>query len=240
MTVRWQVEIDGYCRRVLAKHWPGVQRYSDVRECGDNLEPVDLMCGGDPCPVRSLAKGSLRSSSPDLSGYLLALAGRLRPRWVVRENVCAPDIKHFVCGLELLGYRTCVVELDGADFTSQSRRRQFCCGSDGPAAAAFLTGIFDEPQHSRIGRALRTPSSTVPCVTAHPHRPGQEAYCYEAGRGLRLLTCEEAEALMGFPRGWTCGFSRTRRRIMVGNAVIPGKAEWIGRRVVQAEHKDDC
>jgi DNA (cytosine-5)-methyltransferase 1 len=31
MECRWQVEIDGYCRRVLAKHWPEVPRYEDVR-----------------------------------------------------------------------------------------------------------------------------------------------------------------------------------------------------------------
>ena len=34
----WQVEIDEYCRRVLEKHWPDVERFSDVRLCGaDNL-----------------------------------------------------------------------------------------------------------------------------------------------------------------------------------------------------------
>lgn len=28
---RWQVEIDEFCRRVLAKHWPHVPRYGDIR-----------------------------------------------------------------------------------------------------------------------------------------------------------------------------------------------------------------
>src|SRR3990167_204058 len=32
-TVKWQVEIDDYCRRVLAQHWPDVARFRDVREC---------------------------------------------------------------------------------------------------------------------------------------------------------------------------------------------------------------
>lgn len=27
----WQVEIDPYCKRVLAKHWPNVRRWDDVR-----------------------------------------------------------------------------------------------------------------------------------------------------------------------------------------------------------------
>jgi hypothetical protein len=28
----WQVEMDDYCNKVLAKHWPDVRRYRDVRE----------------------------------------------------------------------------------------------------------------------------------------------------------------------------------------------------------------
>jgi DNA (cytosine-5)-methyltransferase 1 len=31
MTCRWQVEINDYARRVLAKHWPGVPRWDDIR-----------------------------------------------------------------------------------------------------------------------------------------------------------------------------------------------------------------
>jgi len=32
MRCLWQVEIDEYCRRVLAKHWPDVERFEDVKE----------------------------------------------------------------------------------------------------------------------------------------------------------------------------------------------------------------
>ena len=49
----WQVEIDPYCTAVLERHWPGVPRYKDVKECGvgrrHQLERVDLISGGFPC-----------------------------------------------------------------------------------------------------------------------------------------------------------------------------------------------
>lgn len=32
MRVLWQVENNEFCQRVLAKHWPDVPRFGDVRE----------------------------------------------------------------------------------------------------------------------------------------------------------------------------------------------------------------
>ncbi len=53
MQCKWQVEIDEYCRRVLAKHWPDVPRYKDVRDFPpqEGCAEVDLICGGFPCQV---------------------------------------------------------------------------------------------------------------------------------------------------------------------------------------------
>jgi DNA (cytosine-5)-methyltransferase 1 len=55
-----QVEIDDYCQRVLAKHWPEVPRHDDVRTCIDwwraqPRPPADLICGGFPCQDISVA-----------------------------------------------------------------------------------------------------------------------------------------------------------------------------------------
>jgi DNA (cytosine-5)-methyltransferase 1 len=47
--IKWQVEIDPFCRAVLAKHWPSVRRYEDVRTVGAELGYVDVLCGGWPC-----------------------------------------------------------------------------------------------------------------------------------------------------------------------------------------------
>ena len=44
-----QVENNDYAQKVLAKHWPGVARFRDVRDVGKhNLPAADLICGGFP------------------------------------------------------------------------------------------------------------------------------------------------------------------------------------------------
>jgi DNA (cytosine-5)-methyltransferase 1 len=88
MTVRWQVEKDAWCRRVLAKHWPDVPRYEKVEDVGDELEPVDLICGGFPCQPVSVA-GHQKGTSDDrwLWPEFRRIVGILRPRYVLMENV---------------------------------------------------------------------------------------------------------------------------------------------------------
>ena len=89
MEVRWQVERDEWCRNVLAKHWPDVKRYGDIHDLtGDELEPVDLICGGFPCQPVSVA-GQQKGTDDDrwLWPEFKRLVGLLRPRYVLVENV---------------------------------------------------------------------------------------------------------------------------------------------------------
>jgi hypothetical protein len=52
----WQVELDDYARRVLAKHWPDVRRWDDVRTFPPEGDwSCDLICGGFPCKEVSVA-----------------------------------------------------------------------------------------------------------------------------------------------------------------------------------------
>lgn len=236
MACRWQVERDRHKVRVLERHWPAVPRHHDVR-CFDG-DPVDLVCGGDPCPSRSRARGDRPSRHPDLSGYFLAVVGRLRPRWVVRENVPAPDAVHFAACLELLGYRVVALAFDSRDFTGQSRRRDYLLGCPGGGAAAAVQRAVRE--HGRAERFSPTRNEeetpVAACLTAHGNRmAAEDTFLFEPGRGLRILSAEEAEALQGFPRGWTAGFPERRRRAMCGDAMTVDVVEWVGRRILEAE-----
>ena len=52
MEIRWQVENDPYCIKVLEKHWPHVRRHEDITTFArEGVQPgvsVDLICGGFP------------------------------------------------------------------------------------------------------------------------------------------------------------------------------------------------
>jgi DNA (cytosine-5)-methyltransferase 1 len=87
-------EIEPFCQRVLAKHWPGVPIYDDVREltgarlAADGIA-VDVICGGFPCQDLSVdGQGAgLAGSRSGLWYEYARLVGELRPRFIVVENV---------------------------------------------------------------------------------------------------------------------------------------------------------
>jgi DNA (cytosine-5)-methyltransferase 1 len=88
MEIIWQCEIDPYCRKVLAKHWPDVHCYEDVRELDETTPKVDLICGGFPCqPVSTAGKRQAEADSRWLWPEFARVIGLLRPRYVLVENV---------------------------------------------------------------------------------------------------------------------------------------------------------
>ena len=90
MQCRWQVEIDRECQRVLAHHWPEVERHDDVRDVGShNLAPVDVITFGSPCQDLSVA-GKHRGIEGERSGLYfeaVRIIRELRPGLAVWENV---------------------------------------------------------------------------------------------------------------------------------------------------------
>src|SRR5215471_17499230 len=86
---RWQCEIDEFCRKILAKHWPHVRRYGDIKQLtGGELEPVDLICGGYPCqPFSQAGKRGGENDPRHLWPEFARIIRILRPRYVLLENV---------------------------------------------------------------------------------------------------------------------------------------------------------
>ena len=89
MTCAGQVEINLFCQRVLACHWPDVMRVSDIREVnGYEFKEIDLICGGVPCQPASCA-GKRRGTQDDrwLWPEALRVVSAIRPSWLLFENV---------------------------------------------------------------------------------------------------------------------------------------------------------
>lgn len=86
-------EIDPFCRKVLAKHWPSVPCYTDIRALtaarirADGIS-VDAICGGFPCQDVSLAgrRAGMGETRSGLWSEYRRLISELRPRYIVVEN----------------------------------------------------------------------------------------------------------------------------------------------------------
>jgi DNA (cytosine-5)-methyltransferase 1 len=166
-------EIEPFPCAVLAHHYPEVPNLGDFTkiEEKDVEQPIDLLVGGTPCQSFSVAGRRLGLDDPrgNLALEFLALARRLRPRWLVFENV--PGLLSLDEGwafgtfLRLVGecgygwaYRILdaqYVRVDGyARAVPQRRRRVFVVGHLGdwrPAAAVLLEpeGMRGDPPPRR-------------------------------------------------------------------------------------------
>jgi site-specific DNA-cytosine methylase len=87
----WQVEIDEWCQKILAKHFPEAQRFGDIRSVGAHcLAPVDIISAGFPCSDISPAgrrRGIAEGTQSGLWKEAIRVVRELGPRYVVVENV---------------------------------------------------------------------------------------------------------------------------------------------------------
>lgn len=94
-------EIDPFCQQVLAKHWPGVPIFDDIRKLkgshligrvnGQLVTAIDVICGGFPCQDISVAgKGAgIQGERSGLWREYARLIRELRPAYAIVENVSA-------------------------------------------------------------------------------------------------------------------------------------------------------
>src|SRR5258708_6118143 len=93
MTIAGQVEIDPWCRTILARHWPEVPRHEDVRTAAawwasEPRAAVDVIAGGFPCQDVSDAgrRAGIEGKHSGLWAHFAAVVRALRPRYVLVEN----------------------------------------------------------------------------------------------------------------------------------------------------------
>lgn len=247
--VRWQVEINAYCRAVLRKHWPDVRRYADVRRVGaHNLAAVDVICGGFPCQDVSLigAGAGLDGRQSGLWREFIRIVRELRPSYVVVENVaallgrgisrvlgdlaaCGYDaewdcIPAYVVGAPQLRDRLWIVAYAGGERLErelEDRATALAAGRGGGSVAGLdsVRVLRELPLHDSYDARLGV-------LVRFGRRMVRRSVC---GSGAWEVGPTIFRMAHGVP-------NRLDRFKGIGNAIVPQIAEWIAERIkVDAE-----
>ena len=139
--IKWQIEIDPFCRRVLEARFPDSEIHTDITQTKpEELHATEVICAGWPCQDHSVA-GKQRGLEGEKSGlfwYLFDLIRVLRPRVFVLENVpavCTTGLDRCLSAFASLGaYDIEWINLRAADFGAPHRRERI-----------FFVGILADP-----------------------------------------------------------------------------------------------
>jgi DNA (cytosine-5)-methyltransferase 1 len=94
MVCKWQVEIDEYCSAVLAKHWPDVTRYRDVRKVHGSLSHAEQQ--GDR--AKDKCKEVARPEAKRSTGWIARSSNGLRTGRIIDTcPSCLPPVD-VICG----------------------------------------------------------------------------------------------------------------------------------------------
>lgn len=214
-------EIEDYPRRVLAKHWPHVPCYDDVRTLtADTLArdgiAVDVICGGFPCQDISRAGlgAGIAGERSGLWGEFARLIGEIRPQYAILENVAAllDDGMGTVLGdLASIGY--------DAEWSIVS-----ACALGAPHMRQRVFAVaYPNGKHGRERVWYSSPRA---------HGAIQEIYDLAGARARERARMENPSALYGGADGLPFGMERNRA---IGNSIYPKVPTIIGRAIMQAE-----
>lgn len=212
-------EIEEFPRKELAKHWPEVPVFRDVRELkGSDVGPVDIICGGFPCQDISTS-GTGQGLDGERSGLwseIARLAGDLRPSFIIVEN--SPNLLaggngrwmgRVLGDLAALGYDAEWHVISAASVGAPHQRERvwiiaYPTGVRQPGQGQLLTSVNPSPD------AYREADRLVGAVQA---------------RAVPFL-CERHDGVP--PR-----LAKPRLKAL-GNAVVPQIPELIGRAILEA------
>jgi len=204
MEVIWQVENDPYCNKVLAKHWPEVKRYGDIKDIDwSEVERPDLVCGGFPCQPVSVAGKRLGTEDerwlwPEFRRCLRGVG----PRFVFVENVpglLAGGMGDVLGDLAGLGYDAEWESLPASAFGAPHLRyRVFIVAhirehrlergeQAGPAAGAARRGGEVADANGRGRNRVREPEQPTlqgPCGSEPHGRSSDRGFFNTAPRGV--------------------------------------------------------
>lgn len=249
----WQVEVDEFCRRVLARNWPHAVRYDDV-QTARSLPSVDVICGGFPCQDISNAgkRAGITGERSGLWKEYARIVGETRPRVVVVENVAAlagRGLAVVLRDLTDLGYVGSWHVVSAASVGAPHlRRRIFVIATDRDSVGLRDQSWWGEAW-ARASVSFDARSSGNAADPASPRLEGRDepeatrsTFGFFASSGESWCGWTPASAVRRMDDGPPAGVDRPRRRRpradrlrlkALGNAVVPQVAEVVGRVVAQ-------
>src|SRR5210317_2243452 len=230
----WQVEQEKFCKSILKKHWPKAKIYDDVRNITkDNVEPVDILCGGFPCQDISIA-GKTRGLKGEKSGLwweMWRIISELRPRIIVLENV-SNNIRlggrEVLGSLAQIGYNAEWTTIRASDFGAPHRRERWFC--------VAYPNSNRKPSRPKLPTPLEGDSS-------NPNGPRFKkqffARCIEKKRQYTKSNIQDTQETYwekNPPESPLCHVddgipNRVARLKALGNAIVPQCSQWIGEQI---------
>jgi DNA (cytosine-5)-methyltransferase 1 len=189
-------EIEEFPRKVLAKHWPDVPCFHDVRKLtrADIDGAVDVICGGYPCQPFSTAGRRLgQKDDRHLWPEFARLVEEFRPTWVVGENVAghiSMGLDDVLSDLERLGYAARSFNIPACAVDAQHKRARIWTVAHSARERRGEAGQHRSEQSAEwitCGGALMayTGPEGFRLGNLHPGIPGQEER--EEGRETAVM-----------------------------------------------------
>lgn len=207
-------EIEPFCRKVLAKHWPDVPIHRDVWELDGNefRGSVEVVCAGFPCQPYSIAgKRKGGSDSRDMVGPMLRIVRESKPVWFVGENT-----KGFID----LGLDAMCDELESYGYAVRAIGIPAC--AVGLPTMEWHLWIIAAPDGERLERCWEAAVQAVEDGTTKFQ--GSDPRGYDRWNLPSARVCGVGERVP----------SRLDRLRSLGNAVPPMAAEQIGLAIMEA------
>ena len=220
-----QVEIDAWCRQVLAKHWADVPQHDDVLTApqwwaSEKRPKVDVVCGGFPCQPFSLAGLQLGVFDDRWMWPAFAdVVREVRPRYVLVENVSAlvRDARAWgavLADLHSLGFDAEWGTVRASDFGAPHNRER-----------VYLVA-YPAGEHGQAWRGLGEGGSGGPSLTTGGLRGLAVPARRRAAREWLAREPRVDRLADGIP-------SQLDRLRGAGNAVVPAVLEHIGRLIME-------
>ena len=251
-------ETDDYCQRVLAKHWPGIPIYGDIRELDGTGIACDVISGGFPCQPFSVA-GKQRGKEDDrhLWPEMLRVIAQARPAWVIGENVpgiIRMELDTVLSDLEGLGYttRTFVIPACAVDAPHRRDRVWVIARADAISAGLHQRELLGGIQGEEDAEDWR--ETAIVDSETRGTSPMADAECWgRQGSRESIYASDSTEAKIGEATEFVDGGehrvwgpepgvgrvangipARVDRLRALGNAIVPQIAEIIGKAIMAA------